>query len=300
MSIVYMIINVLIFLALAPLFDGIVRKLTAKVQSRQGPPLFQTYYDIIKLLGKQNIDSAGTWSFRIAPVMAMASILCVVALIPLGGQENIFTQYGDVISLIYLLTLGGVAILLGAISSRNTFALMGASREMITMILVEPVLAMLLILGAVKVSSLGIGAALTGVTAGGYGIAVLLMMLVYIMALQAFVARQPFDIAEAEIEILEGPFIEYSGPNYALFKYYMLIKQMFYASLFVIVFNPIALTGMYALNLLIQFAGILLIFVLIALVSSTNPRLRIDQAVKYYAFLIVLSIGAVGLTVYGI
>ncbi len=69
------------------------------------------------------------------------------------------------------------------------------------------------------------------------------MLVVYLLALQAFVAKQPFDISEAEIEILEGPFIEYSGPDYALFRYSMMMKQMFYAWLFVSVFVPVLKTG---------------------------------------------------------
>jgi formate hydrogenlyase subunit 4 len=294
-----MLANVVIFIALAPLFEGIVRKITAKVQSRQGPPVTQPYYDILKLLGKENIDSAGTWTFKVAPVIALTSILSVVALIPFGRQANFLTQYADVISIIYLLTLGGVAVLLGALSSRNTYALIGASREMITMIMVEPVLAMLFIIGAVKVKTLGIAAALASITSSGYSISVVIMIIVYLMALQAFVGRQPFDIPEAEIEILEGPYIEYSGPNYALFKYYIMIKQMFYAALFVMAFNPIATTGFYIADIAIQLVGIVLVYVIIALVGSTNPRLRIDQAIKYYAVLIILSLGAIGLSAYG-
>lgn len=299
MTILYMLANVVIFIALAPLFEGIVRKITAKVQSRQGPPVTQPYYDILKLLGKENIDSAGTWTFKVAPVIALTSILSVVALIPFGRQANFLTQYADVISIIYLLTLGGVAVLLGALSSRNTYALIGASREMITMIMVEPVLAMLFIIGAVKVKTLGIAAALASITSSGYSISVVIMIIVYLMALQAFVGRQPFDIPEAEIEILEGPYIEYSGPNYALFKYYIMIKQMFYAALFVMAFNPIATTGFYIADIAIQLVGIVLVYVIIALVGSTNPRLRIDQAIKYYAVLIILSLGAIGLSAYG-
>ena len=299
MTIIYMLVNVLIFILLAPLFEGVIRKITAKVQSRQGPPVTQPYFDILKLLGKENIDSAGTWTFRIAPVLALSSILTVVAIIPFGYQANFLTQYADVISVIYLLTFGGVSVLLGALSSRNTYALVGASREMITMIMVEPVLAMLFIIGAVKVKTLGITAAIGSVSSSGYGISVIIMIIVYLMALQAFVGRQPFDIPEAEIEILEGPYIEYSGPNYAMFKYYCMIKQMFYAALFVMVFNPIATTGYYAADILIQLCGMFLVYIVIALVGSTNPRFRIDQAIKYYAVLIILSLGAISLSAYG-
>jgi len=299
MDIVYIVVNIIVFLAFAPLFEGIVRKLTAKVQSRQGPPVIQPYYDIIKLLGKENM-TVGNWAFTLAPLMSFAAILSVICFVPLGYKSNFLTQYADVITIIYLLTMGGVSILLGALSSRNTFAMMGASREMVTMIMVEPVLAMTFFVGAVKVKSLGIDSTIFSVMNTGYSWSVVLMLVLYLMALQAFVGKQPFDIAEAEQEILEGPFIEYSGPNYALFKYSMMLKQMFYASLFVMVFVPFLYTGTYVFDIVIQLCEIALVYVLIALVGSTNPRLRIDQAVRYYAVLIVLALGAVGLSVYGI
>lgn len=299
MDILTAVINVLIFLALAPLFEGVVRKLYAKVQSRMGPPVVQPYYDLLKLLGKETL-SAGNWTFRIAPMMALASIITAVSLMPLGYRAGFLTQYGDIITIIYLLTLGGVSVLLGALSSKNTYAMVGASREMVTMIMVEPVLAMTFILGALKAKSLAIDASLASSLNGSYGVSMVLMLVVFLMALQAFVARQPFDIAEAEVEIMEGPFIEYSGPGLALFKYYMMIKQMFYAALFVAVFVPLINTGYYIVDVAVQLVEILAVFVLIALLGSTNPRLRIDQAVKYYALLIVASLVAVGLTAYGI
>jgi formate hydrogenlyase subunit 4 len=298
MDAVYIVINIIVFLAMAPLFEGIIRKLTAKVQSRQGPPITQPYFDLLKLLGKENM-TVNNWGFRIAPLIALASIISVICFMPLGYRTNALTGYADVIAIIYLLTMGGVSILLGALSSKNTYAVIGASREMMTMIMVEPVLAMTFIMGAVKVRSLAIGDAVSAVD-GGFGWASALMLVVFLMALQAFVGRQPFDIAEAEVEILEGPFIEYSGPNFALFRYYMMIKQMFYAALFVTVFIPFFKTGFYLLNIGIQLAEIGIVFVIIALLASTNPRLRIDQAVRYYAVLIFLSLFAVGLSIYGI
>ncbi len=300
MEAVYVVTNVLVFLAAAPFFEGVVRRITARVQSRQGPPLVQPYYDILKLLGKEDLNAGKTPVFRLAPLIAMASIIGVIAFIPLGNRVNFLTGYADIITIIYLLTMGGVAVLLGALASRNTYAMIGASREMITMIMVEPVLAMTFILGALKIESLRISDSVYSIMNTGYGWSVALMLVVYLMALQAFVARQPFDIAEAEQEIMEGPFIEYSGPSYGLFKYYMMLKQMFYAALFVIVFVPFARTGFYGVDLLIQLVLVGIIFIVISLLGSTNPRLRIDQAVKYYSVLIAMSLCAVGLAVYGI
>ena len=88
MKVLYMIITVILFLALAPLFEGMIRRITARVQSRQGPPIIQPYLDLLKLLGKENISADGNWAFRIAPVMALASILSVIAFMPLGFEAN--------------------------------------------------------------------------------------------------------------------------------------------------------------------------------------------------------------------
>ncbi len=300
MSIVAIFVNVLLFLLLAPLFEGVMRRITARVQSRQGPPIVQPYYDLFKLLGKERINSAGNWAFKLAPLAAFASILAVVSLVPFGSRVNALGGRVDAITVVYLLTLGGVSVLLGALASRNTFAAIGASREMVTMVMVEPVLAMTLILGAVRTHSLGLGSAVFSTAGAGFSLSTGVMLVAYLLALQAFVAKQPFDIAEAEIEILEGPFIEYSGPDYGLFRIYMMMKQMFYAWLFVAVFIPIGRTGLYPLNILLQLLGTLVVFVVIALVGSTNPRLRIDQAVKIYAVLILVALGAVGLAVAGV
>jgi formate hydrogenlyase subunit 4 len=299
MSIVYAFVNVVLFLLLAPLFEGVMRKITARVQSRQGPPVIQPYYDLLKLLGKERMSSARNWAFRLAPLAAFASILTVTALVPLGGKLNAFGARVDAMTVVYLLTLGGVSVLLGALAGRNTFAMIGASREMVTIIMVEPVLAMTLIMGAVRMRSLGLGSAISGAFGAGAWISPAVMLAVYLLALQAFVAKQPFDTSEAEIEILEGPFIEYSGPDYALFRYAMMMKQMFYAWLFVSVFVPTVRAG-YIPAVAVQLAGTLVVFVLIALVGSTNPRLRIDQAVKYYAVLILVALGAIGLAVKGL
>lgn len=285
--------NLCVFLFFAPFFDGVVRRVAARVQSRQGPPLMQSLYDVLKLLGKENIDSAGILPFRLAPLVAFASILCVIAVLPLAGRPTALTHYADTLSLIYLLTLGGVAVLVGAFSARNIYALIGASREMTTMIMVEPILFMILLLGVLKSGSLDLGTVLYGASASDYGWAGAVMVVVSLFALQAFVGRQPFDIAEAEQEILGGPFIEYSGPNYALFKYYLMLKQMFYAYLPVAVFVPLVGSGLFLVDLAVQILLTAVVFLLIGLLSATHPRYRIDQALRYFAGLFLTALGAV-------
>lgn len=298
MKVAAIFINLAYFLLLAPFLEGVMRKLTARIQSRQGPPLYQPYLDLLKLLGKENIVSSKNWAFRLAPLLAFSSMLAVVLLVPLAGAENLLSHSSDLMTLIYLLTLSGFSILVGALASGNPFAGVGASREMMTIIMLEPVLAMTLILGAVKSESFTISSALSGI-GRNHGFSYFLMLVVYLLALQAFVSRQPFDISEAEVEILEGPYVEYSGPNYALFRYTLNIKRMFYAWLFVVSFLNFVPSGNFWLKLLLETAGILILFVLISVIGATHPRFRIDQAIKYYTLLVVLSLIAIGLGVKG-
>jgi len=286
-------VNLCVFLLLAPFFDGIVRRVAARVQSRKGPPLMQSLYDVLKLLGKENIDSSGVLPFRLAPLVALASILSVIAIIPLAGRPTALTQYADTLSIIYLLTLGGVAVLIGAFSAKNIYALIGASREMTTMIMVEPILFMILLLGVLKTGSLDLGTVLYGASASDYGLPGIVMMIVSLFALQAFVGRQPFDIAEAEQEILGGPFIEYSGPNYALFRCYLMLKQMLYAYLPVAVFVPLLGSGFFLIDLALQLILTAAVFLLIGLLSATHPRFRIDQALNYFSGLFLIALGAI-------
>ncbi|MGC8745980.1 MAG: respiratory chain complex I subunit 1 family protein [Candidatus Saccharicenans sp.] len=299
MKIAAVLFNLVFFLLLAPFLEGVMRKITARIQSRQGPPLYQPYLDLFKLLGKENLVSAKNWAFRLAPLLAFTSILAAVAILPLHGQENFLSQKADLMTLIYLLTLSGFSILIGASASGNPFGSVGASREMITIIMLEPVLAMTIILGALRSGTMTLYGALEGV-ASTKSFSYFLMLAVYLLALQAFVSRQPFDIPEAEVEILEGPYIEYSGPNYALFRYALNIKRMFYAWLLVNGFLSFLRPENYFLDLLLQTIVIILLFVLISVVGATHPRFRIDQAIKYYAFLIVLSLVAVGLGISGL
>ncbi len=298
MKVVAVFINLAYFFLLAPFFEGVMRKLTARIQSRQGPPLYQPYLDILKLLGKENFNSGRNWAFRLAPLLAFSSVLAATTLVPLAGAANILSHYSDLMTLIYLLTLGGFAILVGALASGNPFASVGASREMMTIIMLEPVLVMTLILGAVRGGSFSLVVATESVGAER-GFSYFLMMIVYLLALQAFVSRQPFDIPEAEVEILEGPYIEYSGPNYALFRYALNIKRMFYAWVFVAGFLNFLRPANFGLSLLVETLLILVLFILISVIGATHPRFRMDQALRYYSILIVLSLLAVGLGVIG-
>jgi formate hydrogenlyase subunit 4 len=294
-------INVVLALGLAPLFEGILRKITARIQSRQGPPLLQPYFDLLKLLGKEDIESGHSPRMqRFAALLSLATVLTVAVQIPMGGQAPLGGQ-SDVILLIYLLTLSGISTLLAALAAGSTYSLVGMSREMMAMMTLEPLLAVAIVIGAVHTGTLRLDQVLNGAvyTSGMFPVAGLIILGIILFALQAFVGRMPFDTAEAETEIMEGPMIEYSGPKLALFKYARMVKLFLYTALFVALFVPWGQTGFYPLDVIIFLVKVTVLVLLVTLIAATHARYRIDQAIRYYAGLFGLALVALVFAVSG-
>jgi formate hydrogenlyase subunit 4 len=300
------VLNVAIVLLVAPLCQGLLRKVTARVQSRQGPPLWQPYYDLLKLLGKEDIESGETPLMqRFAAYLSLATVLTVACLVPMGFVAPM-NGAADIILLIYLLTLCGICTLLAGLAAGSTYSLVGASREMMSMITLEPLLAIALIVGALHTGSFRLDTVLNGSVYQANGMipwSGLIMLGVMILSFQAFVQRVPFDISEAETELMEGPLMEYSGPKLALFKYAQMAKIVIYSALFVRLFVP------WGAEFAFPFAGLLfwclfwakvfIVVLLVALVAATHARYRIDQAIRFFAALFAVSLGALVLASYG-
>ncbi len=289
------VLNVVLVLLLAPLFQGILRKVTARIQSRQGPPILQPYFDLLKLLGKEDIESGEAPVMqRFVAYLSLATVLTIACFVPMGAAAPM-SGVGDVILLIYLLTLSGICTLLAGLAAGSTFSLLGISREMMIMISLEPLFIIAIVAGAVHAHSLRLDAVLNGsvYAAGGFPWSGVIILVVMLLSFQAFVQRVPFDISEAETELMEGPLMEYSGPKLALFKYAHMAKLIIYSALFVSLFIPWG-SGMFApLAWLVFWAKVVGLVLLVTLVAATHARYRIDQAIRYFAGL--LAIAAVGL-----
>lgn len=293
--------NIVLVLALAPLFEGILRKVTAKVQSRQGPPIWQPYYDLLKLLGKEDIESGESPAMqRFASWLSLAAILTLAVLVPMGTSPPL-SGAADAYLLIYLLTLCGVSTMLAGLAAGSTYSLVGMSREMMSLMTLEPLLAVAVVVSVVHTRSLRLDAVLNGSAylQAGLPLAGILMLGVAIFAFQALIGRLPFDIAEAETELMEGSMVEYSGPKLALFKFTHMAKLMVYGALLVSIFAPWG-SGLPApLNLFALLAKLLLLVLVVTLVAATHARYRIDQAIRYYGGLLGLSLVALLLALYG-
>ncbi|MGD0845139.1 MAG: complex I subunit 1 family protein [Geobacteraceae bacterium] len=288
--------NVFIVLLVAPFFQGLLRVITARaIQSRQGPPIWQAYYDTFKLLGKEDIESGEAPVMqRFATYLSLASILTVGCLVPMGFRAPM-NGAGDAILLIYLLTLSGICMLLAGLAAGSTYSLVGISREMMTMLTLEPLFAITIVIAALNTQSFRLDTVLNGAVyqSAGFPVSGIIMLGVMLLAFQAFVARVPFDISEAETEIMEGPLMEYSGPKLAIFKYAQMAKLIVFSGLFIGLFVPWGSDLVFPFGWILFWVKVFILVIMVTVLAATHARYRIDQAIRYFAAL--LAVGVVAL-----
>ena len=262
------------------------RKVTARIQYRIGPPWYQPLMDIIKLLGKETLLPIGASKtvFLAAPLIGLAGVTLVSTLLCLAVYNTHMGFVGDIIVVLYLLTLPPLSLILGGFGSSNPLASLGSSREMKMVLSYELPFILTLIVPIIKSGGLlTIGGILNYQLSEGavlYSTSGFFALVAAILCMQAKLGLVPFDISEAETEIVGGTLIEYSGPPLAVFK---LTKAMllFTLPLFLVIMfmGGIVLSGV---SILWGILKIILLLVVIILLRNTNPRLRIDQALKFF------------------
>ncbi len=269
--------------ALAMIFAWIDRKVTARIQWRVGPPFLQPLYDFVKLLGKETIvpEGGSRTLFLLTPLVGLAAVSLASALI---WQANVWPQQGfvgDLIVIIYLLTIPSLSVILGGFASNNRIASLGASREMKMILSYElPFIIALL----VPIINAGGSIKLTEILAARpalFHISGILAFIVAIICMQAKLGLVPFDAAEAETEIMSGPYVEYSGPPLAILR---LTRSMmlFVMPVFLVTLFWGGITGGGVVGVVIGCLKVLILLVVVILLRNTNPRLRIDQAVTFF------------------
>jgi formate hydrogenlyase subunit 4 len=274
-------VNVLVAWLLSPLYEGILRKLRAIVHSRTGPPVTQPYLDLLKLLGKEDLRTSGGPLSALGPAVTLGSVLVLATLVPMGAPPPLGFA-GDLIVLISVAGMGAVFLILTAFASGSPYAFVGGSREMMMLLTVEPAVAIALVVGAVKAGTLAIGGIVAWHTANGPSLSMILAGVTLFLALQAQAGKLPFDVAEAEQELMGGPTVELSGPRLALVRWALWVRQLVFALLLVEVFVPWPHLGFLPIDLALALVKALVVLLLVAVIDVVNPRLRVDQALRYY------------------
>jgi formate hydrogenlyase subunit 4 len=291
------------------LYQGLDRKLAARMQARLGPPIVQPFRDIKKLLVKENIVPANAvpWLYNGAPFLALASTITILFYLPLGDQRPLFAGYGDLILILYLLALPAVALAVGGFASGSPYAVIGAQREVVMMMSYELPLATAIVALAWRLAR-----ALPGIEAfslsaiatnpiwaylGPLGfIGALLLAAVLMLVTPAELSKIPFDIAEAETELAGGVTVEYSGRNLALLRLTDAVKTVVMGSLIIALFFPyrigtaLGLAGAAAGTVDVLFFLVklfLIIFIAVTIVRVAAARLKVSQIA--YSFWVPLT-----------
>jgi NADH-quinone oxidoreductase subunit H len=302
--------------ALGMVSSWVDRKVTARVQWRVGPPLLQPVYDVAKLFAKETLISrrAQGRGFLIAPVLGFAAAAVAAAmlwwanLMPAAGGF-----VGDFIVVVYVLTIPAVAMIYGGLASGSPHAALGSSREMKLLLSYELPLILSALVPIVQMArmaefgwSFSLGDIVASQQAGGafgatiWSLSGVLAFVVALLCIQAKLTLVPFDLPEAETELMGGSALEYSGPPLGMLKLtrmlLLAVAPIYLATLFLGGLGdwPVASWLLFALKYVI-------VLVLIVLIRNTNPRLRIDHAVKLFWFgltpiaIVALVLAAVGL-----
>jgi len=287
MYIVYLVLyGFLLTAVLGLVASWIDRKITARIQYRKGPPFFQPWIDVVKLLGKETIIPRGASKavFIFAPLLGFGSVVMVSTLLWANNNLLFNSFLGDIIVVIYLLAIPSIAIMIGGFSSGNPLGRIGASREMKLLLGYELPFILAILVPIIKS---GFSLKLADILSfqaqnGAFALQAsgILALVAAVLCIQAKLGLVPFDIAEAETEIISGPMVEYSGAPLAVFR---LTKNMLLFTLpfflIILFLGGFNFDGIHILYSVLKYIAVLLI---ITVIRNTNPRLRIDQAMRFF------------------
>jgi ech hydrogenase subunit B len=270
-------LSVICYILFAPVLGGLLagidRIISARLQRRVGPPLFQPFYDVFKLFQKENTVVRRSQNYYILSFLIFAVF---------GGC--IFFWGGDLLLVIFAITLANIFFVLGAYKGSSPYSFVGAERELLQMLAYEPMIllvcvALYMITGSFRVedilkSNIMVIKYLPGVFLG------------YVMILIVKMRKSPFDLSmshHAHQEIVKGIVTEYNGFVLGTIEIIHWYESILLLGIFYLFFPQ---------NLLVGFAIGILVFFFIILVDNVFARLKWQWMVKnLWIYTMILGFG---------
>jgi formate hydrogenlyase subunit 4 len=295
--------EVVVAIAIAPLFAGWIAQCRAWMQNRSAPPLRQQYRLLRKLFDK-DVALAATASplFRMTPYIFFGTMVLAAAIIPSLATDLPFAHAADAIALIGLFATSRVFLSLAAMDIGTAFGTMGARREMMVGFLAEPALLMVLFNAFLLFGSTGLPSLVDGYRAHPSIIdpSVIFAAVAFVMVLLAENARIPIDNPATHLELTmihEAMLLEYSARHLALVEWASSLKLFNYACIGFALFIPwgIATNGADSSNALAISVAALLVKLIVAgaalaLIESLSAKLRIFRAPEFLAMAFLLAV----------
>ncbi|MGB2605879.1 MAG: NADH-quinone oxidoreductase subunit H [Candidatus Sulfotelmatobacter sp.] len=280
-------LQLVLILLVAPLFTGLIKTLKARLQTRRGPGILQSYRDIFKLLRKgMVIPETASWIFTAAPYMVFGTATLVGLMIPMTTTRAPLSLFGGVLAVVYLLALGRFFLALGGLDTGSSFGGLGSSREMTISAIAEPAMMLAIFTVALGANSTNLSEmAKIAVTQSWRFLAPsqMLAFAALFIVLIAETGRIPVDNPATHLELTmihEAMVLEYSGPYLALIDWGSSIKQLVLMTLLVNTFFPFGLSSAWTaqtvgVGLTFYLAKLLLLACMIVLVETANAKLRL-------------------------
>jgi formate hydrogenlyase subunit 4 len=270
-------VRLIIYLVAAPVLGGLLagwdRRISARMQSRQGPPIFQPFYDVLKLCQKENVVVRRSQNYYI--------FFFLLLTIFTGG---LFFAGADLLLVIFALTLAAIFLVLGAYKASSPFSFVGAERELIQMMAYEPMvllaaIAMYMVTHSFKVDAIAGHQQLLIFTLPG-------VFLGFLYTLEIKFRKSPFDLScshHAHQELVRGLTTEFSGRTLAMIEI-----AHWYENVFLLGWVYLFFAAMPALGLAVALG----VFLFVILVDNVFARLKWQSALRSaWAVALVLGFG---------
>lgn len=299
-------LQLLTVLLLAPLVRGVLARLEERIQSRRGPSVWQPYFDLWKLLHKDEVVSTqGTWILRFAPYAYFAAPLLVTLLIPVLTAYPLFMAFmGDMVAAGFILAGGAFFLALAAIDAGNVYGPMGTSRTRMVSSLVEPIFMIVFFSVSFAANSTipyVVQAQWVRSPAQFFSPTHVLLVAAFVMIILAETGRIPVDNPSGHFELAmidESKTLEFSGRSAALLKWGGQMKSMvLYLVLLNVLLAPWGLattTSLTAVLLAIPLVALKLsaMLLVLAFIETSFAKLRLFRIEDYLTVAFVVAVVA--------
>ena len=260
------------------IYMGLYRNITARIQGRYGPTIYQTFYDSIKLFSKKQSVSYG-WMFYLGPVIMATGAILTLILIPVFSDSDFLrnvTSQGNLFILLYLMVLGPLGNALAVGTGGNPFGVMGVVRGLTRLIGLELPFYIAIVGLIIAANSSDIVHIIDMQKIDGLNIINHpLLFIAAMVSMVGFFGESPFDIPGAPQEVYSGPRTEFSGKFLALL---MSQGSLFaFAKLVLIVDLFLGGAGSLVMLVLKTFS----IFISIIFIGIVYGRYKVEQAVDF-------------------
>ena len=274
------ILTTILAFSVGMLYGGLRRKIIARIQNRVGPPVYQNFLDVFKLLSKKSAINHGIMQ-HLAPLWMIAMSISTLMFIPILKDGLFFTNLnfsGDLIFLLYLMVFGSLGMALGAGQTGNPNSAIGVSRGLTQMVGFEIPWVMALVALMIQYKTTSITGLLDIQSQSGTWLMFSspLAFIAAILAMPGMFRYSPFDIVGAPAELASGPISEFGGKYLST----MMTSGSIFAFVKLTLYVDIFLGG--ASNLIELVIKTFILYMYPVLWGAVSPRFRTEQAVKYF------------------